>query len=136
MRSRSHRIAARARMRVARHGSTITLRWVEQSGGTLDAATREKVGATSTNKSTTVKALVHFVGPATSGVRIYNEIQIGDAILDLDPSVALDGKKDLTFEFGDAVWAQKKVGKELAMAWDTIWQDQKIFRTVLVTRQE
>lgn len=136
MRSNISRIAARAQLNIERHGSDITLRWVELTGGTIDAPSGDVIGAISEEKTTQIKGLVHFVGPATSGFRIYNEFQTGDAILDLDPNAQIDEKQGLTFEFGGEQWVQKELGKELTEAWDTLWGNQRLVRTILVTRRK
>jgi hypothetical protein len=116
-------------------GAQITLTYNQWSGETAtDPVTGEKAG-TATRVTETVYGLVHEVGPATTVARMYAEIQVGDAILDLPTDTALDGKEDLVFTFGGNDWVQKKVGKELAKSWDACWGDQRIHRTILVTRK-
>lgn len=136
MRTNIKRIQFAIRRRIALHGTPVTVTWTEFVGTpTEDPVTHEKNGETVT-KSKTVRALIHFVGPATSGIRIHGEIQIGDAILDLDPTdVSLDGKLDLTFEFGDHKWVQKEIGQELAKSWDAMFADHKISRSILLRRK-
>jgi len=128
-------VLAEARFLSGVAGTEITLHWVETTGGTVDRITGEVVGATSEDQSETITGLVHFVGVSKSGYLVHNELQIGDAILDLDPDVDLDTKKNLVFEFGGHRWVQANVGDELVKAWDTLVGDQEVFRTIAVRRQ-
>jgi hypothetical protein len=135
MRTNLANIVARSKVRLASQGTTVTVRWVTFTGGSLDPLTGTKVGATSTPASSTVNAFVHFVGPATSGFRVYEEIQVGDAILDMDPDADIDGKDGIHFEFAGEKWVQKSVGESLAKSWDTLFGNQKVFRSILVRRK-
>ena len=99
-----------------------------------DPTTGDQLG-TSEVKTTTVKALVHFVAPITSGVRVFAEIQAGDAIIDFDPDVDLSNKPGLFFTFAGQDWVQQKMGKELEESWDAYYGDQRLHRTVAVRRK-
>lgn len=136
MRTGVAKIAARARLFAGAGGGLITISWDQfVDGWTLDPVTNQKIG-TATRASKKINALIHYVGPATSGVRMFAEVKVGDAILDLDPETDLDGKENLTFEFGDDVWVQKKVPEELTKSWDAEFHGQKIMRSILVTKAQ
>jgi hypothetical protein len=86
-------------------------------------------------KTKEVKALVHLVAPITSGVRVFAEIQAGDAIIDFDPDVDLANKPGLVFSFAGQDWVQQKVGKDIEGSWDAYCGDQRLHRTVAVRRK-
>jgi hypothetical protein len=134
MRTNIYRIVQRTKQ-VLLSQNTIVLNWVEIEGGTVDRTTGQLVGGTIRNRSTTVKAFVHYTSPSKTGYQVFSEIEVGQAILDMDPDVLIDGKNDLTFVFGEKTWVQARVGEKLSKSWDTMIQDQRLFRTVLVEQR-
>lgn len=123
-------------MNIAIKGDDIIVSWDQfQDGWTTDSSTGQRIG-TATRASKKIKALIHYVGPATSGIRIYSQVQIGNAILDLDPSAAIDGLENVRFEFGDAIWTQKEVPEELTKSWAAQFHGQKISRSILVEKTQ
>src|SRR5262245_13818937 len=118
MRSHLARYLRRLRSHPAR--TTITLRWNELSPVQTDPTTGDQLG-TAVAKTKEVKALVHFVAPTTSGVRMFAEIQAGDAIIDFDPDVDLENKPGLVFSFAGQDWVQQKVGKDVEASWDAYY---------------
>jgi hypothetical protein len=137
LKTHAHRLAKRAALALATKGgpaTPVTLKWIEWTGATTtDPVTGSKLG-TKVDKTSTVNAFVHFVQPAATGVRQFNEIEHGDCIVDFSPDAPLDGKEELRFEIAGALWVQKTVGRTLATTWDTLVGGQKIFRTVLLRK--
>ncbi len=135
MRSRLGKIATRATMFPLKRGSTITVHWQEyETDAEPDRLTGEMVG-TGYPMTTKVKGLVHFISPTTTNYRVHQELEIGDAILEFPANIDLGGKRDVWFEIGGQAYVQKEVGKDLTMAFDAQIQDQKLFRTIVVTRR-
>jgi hypothetical protein len=116
-------------------GTEVTIEWTEWTGETTtNPVTGEKTG-TAARVTDTIQAFVHILNPSYTVVRTFNETQVGDAILDLDPDIDLSGKEDLVFRFAGSDWVQKQVGQKLAEAWDVIFGDQRLARTVLVAKK-
>ncbi len=102
---------------LANVGTPVTLRWREWVGTpTIDPVTKSKIG-TSTQQTETVNGLFYEVG-ASNVERRFAEIQKGDAILDLPPSVTVNGRDQLEFVINGREWVMKEVGGELAETWD------------------
>lgn len=133
MNSRAPEHLRRMRHAVAAHGTSVTLTWVETTGGTIDPVTRAPVGGVTQTKTATAKALVHHVA-ASSALRQHVEIEVGDVILDFDPTVALDGKEGLTFTVDGTLYVQKDLGEKLSTMWDALFMGKRMLRTVLVRR--
>ena len=124
---------SRVRARIDLHGTPIVLKWNTAVGGTTDPTTRNTIGGTVTANTSTIKGFVHFINPAITGYRAFTELQTGDAILDLDPEVNLEGKPDLIFEFCGQQWMQKNVGDQVAKALDAVYGGSSVSRVVVVT---
>lgn len=121
--------AARARTVI---GSTVTLRWTVFSGTpTTDPVTGSTLG-TATESTETIKALVHYV-TATMVERQNVEIEVGDVIIDLDPALVLDTRKNLRFEIDGMLYRQKTVGDRLAHYQDVLVSDIKTHRTIVLS---
>ncbi len=102
---------------LANVGTPVTLRWREWVGTpTIDPVTKSKIGTT-TQQTETVNGLFYEVG-ASNVERRFAEIQKGDAILDLPPSVTVNGRDQLEFVINGREWVMKEVGGELAETWD------------------
>jgi hypothetical protein len=134
MRSNLPFILSRIPANLAESGTDVIIGWDEITGGTVDPVTRSIVGGTVTPQTATVKAFLHFVGIATSGVRQFNEMEAGDCIADFAPDVDLDGKTNLTFTINGEVWMAKELSQRLAKTWDVQAQGQKLFRSVLLRK--
>lgn len=129
-------IAQRMKVKLQDAGLAIdvVLKWKVHAGGTLDPVTNATVGAVVTSQTSTVRGLVHFVQAGTFAVREFTEVETGDAILDLAPDVAIDGKKELIFEFNGAKWDRKPMSEKLAQHWDTVLGGVRITRSVLLRK--
>jgi hypothetical protein len=114
------------------HSTPIILHWTDLTGGTIDRTTGQKVGAAPTPQTVTIRGLVHFISPTTAAYRMYSQLKSGDAILDLDPSVDLENKPNLTFEFGGQTWTQLTLPEEILRALDAIHGGLQISRVVAV----
>lgn len=114
-------------------GTAITLRWVERSGGELDPTTGAMLGGTATSREATVRGFVHYVG-ATTSLRQFREVEVGDAIVDLPPDATVDGLPELRVEIGGATWVPKDTGERLQRFWDAIEQGQRLTRTLLLRK--
>lgn len=134
MRSNLGFILDRVALNLAESGTTITLRWQTLTGGTLDPVTGATVGATRTAQSETVKGFVHFVQIAQSGQRIFNEVEVGDCIVDLDPAVTLEGRDGLYFEIDGQRWVAKQFSDKLGKSWDVVAAGQRLYRSVLLRK--
>src|ERR1019366_4975244 len=113
------------------NGTDIQISWREwPAGTTIDPVTLSKVGPTidshvvgPTSKTQIAKGFIHFPEPrANSQVTQFQEIELGDAIVDFGQDVCLDGKDGLSFIFLDRsgrpidgqVWVTKPVSERLA----------------------
>jgi hypothetical protein len=89
-----------------------------------------------TSDTETIRALVHYVKPSTTGFQRFQEVEQGDVILDILADTDFSGKQDLRFEIGGVFYVQKPQGRDLARSWDTRHGDEGIFRTLLLRIQE
>jgi hypothetical protein len=99
MRSNLPFIMDRLRLNMAESGTIVVLNWVTLSGGTLNLVTKAMDGATATARAQVVKGFAHFMNAGSYEVKVFNEVEIGDCILELEPDVVIDGKQDLRFRF-------------------------------------
>lgn len=114
-------------------GTAISLRWVDRSGGEIDPTTGARVGGTVTAREAIVRGFVHYVG-ATTSLRQFREIEVGDAIIDLPPDTIVDGLPELRVEIDGATWVPKDAGERLQRFWDAIEQGQRLSRTLLLRK--
>jgi hypothetical protein len=68
----------------------------------------------------------------TSRVRQFNEVEVGDLILDFPGDASIDGLRDLVFVVNGKSYVVKQIGEKLAQFWDVTVQGRQFFRTVLV----
>jgi len=88
----------------------------------------------------TLPAFVHQVQDAgSSSVRQFNEVEVGDLILDFPGDAALpevggqrSEVRDLVFVVNGKPYVAKQIGEKLAQTWDVTVQGKQLFRTVLV----
>ena len=88
----------------------------------------------------TLPAFVHQVQNAgSSSVRQFNEVEVGDLILDFLGDAALpevgsqrSEVRDLVFVVNGKAYVAKQIGEKLAQTWDVTVQGKQLFRTVLV----
>lgn len=75
----------RVQLRAKACGTPVTLKWTEWPQGepAIDPTTGAASGNGGVEKECTVKAMVHFVAPATTAYRAFAEVQAGDCIVDL-----------------------------------------------------
>lgn len=119
-------------LRMAR-GTSVTMRWVQWS---QDAVVDPTTGARLDSPvpgSATFTGFVHFV-TATTGIRQFREVEVGDVIVDLPPEVSVDGLDQVRFEIGGEVFVPRDVGEKLQRHWDTMEQGQKLCRTLLLRK--
>ena len=123
------------------NGTEILLQWNTLSGGTLPDPVDGTVPAAALVPQTkTLPAFVHQVQDAgTSRVRQFNEVEVGDLILDFPGDAALSevgGQRsevrDLVFVVNGKPYVAKQIGEKLAQTWDVTVQGKQLFRTVLV----
>jgi hypothetical protein len=115
---------------VKRQGTKVTIQWVETGPGTEDPVTGATSGAV-VQKAEDIKAFVHFAEPK-SELRQYEEIAVGDAILDLPVGIDLRGRQDLVFVIDGQEYEQKRISDKLAQAWDAYQGGHGIMRTLLL----
>lgn len=118
-------------------GVTVIAKWVELSETTdIDPVTDDPLGGTGTQKTFTFKSLVHYINPTKNGYRMFNELTIGDAIIDI-PGDVIDffGKNRLSFEFAGEEWVQKEVSDKLKQSWSILFGDIKLAQSIVVTRK-
>ena len=127
------------------NGTEILLQWNTLSGGTLPDPVDGTVPAAALVPQTkTLPAFVHQVQDAgTSRVRQFNEVEVGDLILDFPGDAAIDppslaagsgaaSARDLVFVVNGKPYVAKQIGEKLAQTWDVTVQGKQLFRTVLV----
>jgi hypothetical protein len=136
MRSNIPRMRTAARLALKQRGpaTDVLIVWREFTGGTIDPVTGAHTGGTSVVKQLVLRGFVHFVEPASTTVRLYNEVEVGDCIADFAPDAPLDGKAGLTFIIGGEPWVQKEISQALAKSWDLQAGSEKLFRTVLLRK--
>jgi hypothetical protein len=138
-------------------GTKVLLTWEEWIGQTVtDAVTGVKSAAVNEQgqelghlerQQQIVKGFFYQVN-ASSVVREFNEIEAGNAILDLPPDVELEDASGQPLEglrfvitvegpggrtYTDE-WVQKEVSERLARSWDVVVQGRRLGRTVLVRK--
>lgn len=132
-----------------RRSSTVNVVWVEIDNGTPDPVTGALVGGVQTELSGTLPGFIHEVSAATN-LRQFAEIQTGDVIVDMDPdaviaiapgqlisgTIGLDDIADsgVRFLIDGNYFTQKGIGEELAQAWNAVFADQKLIRTIALRR--
>jgi hypothetical protein len=119
--------------RMAAVGTDVTLSWVTLANVTTDAETGARLG-TPTIHTSTVKGYVHFPDIATRQVVQFAEIEAGDCIVELPPDTTIEGLEQLAFTINGEVWTQKKIGIQLAKAWDTVFENARFCRTLLLRK--
>lgn len=129
--------------------STVQVLWTENTGAP-DDVTGALTGGTETPLSGTLGGLVNQASAETK-LRQFAEIQAGDMILDLDPAaevtvfdgqifvsgtVGLDSLSDkgVRFLIDDQVFTQAEIGEGLAQAWNVVFADQRLVRTILLRK--
>ena len=139
MRSRIDFIADSIAGNLEESGTPIVLAWnVWPSDSVRDAVTNVPSGSP-TEAREDIGAFVHFVG-ASSAVRRFNEIQVGDAIADIAPTINLIGRDGLVFLLPTGPlgalekWTNKPMSSQLAAFWDTMQAGRRLFQTVLLRR--
>jgi hypothetical protein len=133
MRSNLATIQARIALNLQQAGTDILLTWSEYTGGTPDPVTGANVGGMESRRTKLVKGLVHSA-EATSSVRQFAEIEVGDIIVDLAPDAPIDGKTGLRFTIDGQVYCQKTVGEKLTKMWDVVQANVRLYRTVLLKK--
>lgn len=134
------RLIQRDTKRLLRRGANsclVTVVWNKADFSATDP-NLESTYPTEVLASGTHPAFVHFAQPTTSALRQFSEVAVGDAILDFAHDVDLpDGLKAAEFIIhgNPKRWVQKPIGKDLAEAWDTIVEGQRIMKTFLITEK-
>lgn len=133
MRSNIGKIATRVGLNLKKSGTDVVLKWKEWTGTpTVDPTTESEIGE-STDQTETVQGFVHYI-QATTSLRQFGEVEVGDCIVDLHQDVDIDGKQSLVFIIDGEEWKQKQIGDKLAKYWAVMAQGQKLFRTVLLRK--
>ncbi len=136
MRTNLQMISQRMKVNLATNGTRIVLNWTVTTGATADPVTQALVGGTVTAMSERRNAFIHAIQIGKSQVQQFNEIEIGDMILDFAGDVQIDGRAGLTFTLPDGtVLVNKPVSDRLARSWDAIVQGKKLLRPVLCRKQ-
>lgn len=139
MRNRLSFIDRRISSNLKHSGTEITLVWQEWPAGAVRDAVTNLYAGTPVERRETISAFLHFVN-ATAAVRQFNEIQVGDCMVDLSSGVNLVGREGLAYLLptGPAgaleTWTHKPLSSQLAAYWDTIQGGQRLFQTVLLRR--
>ena len=115
-------------------GTDVLVTWNEYPAGTTIDPTSGTVQGTPTVCQETIKAFVHFVGPASSMVRQFTEIETGDCILEYDPGVCLEGRRDARFVINGQTWSVKPISDRLKETWDATFAGRQLFKTLLLRR--
>jgi hypothetical protein len=119
------------------NGTEILLQWnMVPAGAVPDPVDGSVAGLVPRSK--TLPAFVHQVQDAgSSSVRLFNEVEVGDLILDFPGDAAIDAPsggalRDLVFVVNGKAYVAKQIGEKLAQTWDVTVQGKQLFRTVLV----
>jgi hypothetical protein len=121
------------------NGTPILLQWnAVPAGAVPDPVDGSVAGLVPQSK--TLPAFVHQVQEAgRSSVRQFNEVEVGDLILDFPGDAALpevgsqrSEVRDLVFVVNGKPYVAKQIGEKLAQSWDVTVQGKQLFRTVLV----
>ena len=125
------------------NGTPILLQWnAVPAGAVPDPVDGTVAGLVPQSK--TLPAFVHQVQDAgRSSVRQFNEVEVGDLILDFPGDAAIDppslaassgaaSARDLVFVVNGKPYLAKQIGEKLAQTWDVTVQGKQLFRTVLV----
>lgn len=124
---------ARFLQRMAAQGTDILMEWETLTDVSIDGPTGARIG-TPTVQSETVKGFIHFPDFSTRTVNLYAEIEMGDCIVDLHPDVVIEGRDKLTLTINGEKWQQKKIGTQLARMWDTVFENARFCRTLLLRK--
>lgn len=123
---------------LAREGVPVELRWTSTVSGTLDPTTGYLVGSVTIEHSGTIEpALVHFVSPASTALKLFEDVEVGDLVLDFRPDVALEGKEGLRFHLPTGeVYVPARTGMRTARHFDVVAGPgaHTTFRTVLACK--
>lgn len=113
--------------------TSVVLQWEEWPVDSIVNPVTGGRSGTPVMRTETQPALVHYVAAAGHGsVRQFNEIEVGDVILDFMADVQIDGRTNLRYGLpGDRWYVNKPVSDLLAQSWDVVAGGQRIFRTVL-----
>jgi len=114
---------------LAQNGTQVVLTW-DVYAQAPDPVTGDR--GTPTPGTLASPAFVHYVAPAVSSVRQFNEVQVGDVILDFASDVDLAGKENVRFNVKGKLYVARKLSNELGAAWDVMVGGVQLFRTVLV----
>ena len=127
------------------NGTPILLQWnAVIQGATPDPVDGSLPAAAQVAQAKTLPAFVHQVQDAgRSSVRQFNEVEVGDLILDFPGDAAIDppslaassgaaSARDLVFVVNGKPYVAKQIGEKLAQTWDVTVQGKQMFRTVLV----
>lgn len=132
-------ILHRRSLNVDESGTEIALAWQTWPAGTTFDPTTQSYVADDDHQPTaqtgTLKAFIHFVNFLNSQVRQFNEIEVGDVILDVAPDTDLSGREGLTFTIDGQDYVPKPLSNRLAQAMDVIFQGEKILRPLLLRRK-
>ena len=139
MRSRIDFVAGRVATNLDESGTEVTLLWNAYAAGADVDPVTQVVSGTPTPQSECIQAFLHFVS-ASSAVRQFNEIQIGDCLMDISPEVDLTGRSGLVFilptgpHLSGQQWTSKPVSAELSAAWDVMQGNRRLFQTILLRK--
>lgn len=112
-------------------GTAVILRWVTFDGATTADPTTGATFGTETQQSETVKGFVHFL-ENTGGVRLFQEMEAEDVIVDLPAATVIEGRAKLKFEIEGRLYVQKPVGEKVAKHWDAVVGGIRLGRTLLL----
>ena len=143
MRSRIKFVANRVEHNLQESGTPVVLVWSEWPAGSVRDGVTNVMGGTPTEMRLETGAFLHFVN-ATSQVRQFNEVQVGDAIADISPKIELTGKDGLVFLLPTGpmsagrptleTWSNKPMSSQLATLWDTLQSGVRLYQTVLLRK--
>lgn len=135
MRSRSNFIHHRTALALSALGGNVApvrITWQEwPPESTVDPVDGSHSG-TPVERSETVRALVHYVQPASAALRQFAEVQVGDAVVDFQSTLDLSGREAVRFQIADQGWVQAKTGQALAESWDTLVGGRRQVRSLLL----
>ena len=124
-----HAVATQGVGMAAGQVSLITLEWRSTVGAQVDPVSGAEIGGTVTNNTLEVPAFIHEVG-ASSQVRQFAEISVGDLLVDISADVDLSTKTNLVVLARGQRYHAQRVSGRLAEIYGVIFAGLNIARTL------
>jgi hypothetical protein len=136
MRSNIDFVVNRMDANLEESGTEVLVKWVTYPAGAARDVVTDTVAGQPVEQREFIKAFLHFVQSATSVVRQFNEVQIGDCIMDYSRNIDLGSRESVRVMIEGEEWSAKSISDELAQSWDTLMGGRRIYRTILLRKSQ